>query len=73
MFTSFLPAVSKDALPKMSAEVRSWRVHLRTGRIVGSRAQEINPVVRGSSLTGNNHHLEGINELPRQLGCGGCG
>ena len=29
-FTSFLPAVSKDALNKMSAEVRSWRLHLRT-------------------------------------------
>ena len=27
---AFLPAASKEALKKMSAEVRSWRIHLRT-------------------------------------------
>jgi RNA-directed DNA polymerase len=26
-FTGFLPAISKDALKKISAEVRSWRLH----------------------------------------------
>ena len=31
MFTAFLPAISKDALKKISAEVRSWRLHHRTG------------------------------------------
>ena len=46
-FTSFLPAVSKDALAKMSAEVRRWRLHLRTWHTMGSLAREINPVVRG--------------------------
>ena len=46
-FTSFLPAVSKDALKKMSAEVRSWRLHLRTWHTMGSLARQINPVVRG--------------------------
>lgn len=30
MFTGFLPAVRKDALKRMSEEVRSWRIHLRT-------------------------------------------
>ena len=30
-FTGFLPAISKDALTKMSREVRRWRLHLRTG------------------------------------------
>ena len=47
-FTSFLPAVSKDAQAKMSAEVRRWRLHLRTWHTMGSLAREINPVVRGS-------------------------
>jgi RNA-directed DNA polymerase len=47
MFTSFLPAVSKDALKKMSAEVRSWRLHLRTGHDFVGLARQINPVVRG--------------------------
>ncbi|MGX6608103.1 reverse transcriptase domain-containing protein, partial [Micromonosporaceae bacterium Da 78-11] len=31
VFTCFLPAISKEALKKISAEVRSWRIHLRTG------------------------------------------
>jgi RNA-directed DNA polymerase len=47
MFTSFLPAVSKDALKKMSAQVRSWRLHLRPGCDFVGLARQINPVVRG--------------------------
>ena len=47
IFTSFLPAVSKDALSKMSAAVRSWRLHRRTGLTMSQLAREINPVVRG--------------------------
>ena len=46
-FTSFLPAVSKEAQAKMSAEVRRWRLHRRTWHTMGSLAREINPVVRG--------------------------
>jgi group II intron reverse transcriptase/maturase len=46
-FTSFLPAVSKDARNKMSAEVRRWRLHRRTWHTIGSLAREINPIVRG--------------------------
>ena len=45
--TSFLPTVSKDALAKMNAEVRRWRLHRRTWHTMGSLAREINPVVRG--------------------------
>jgi RNA-directed DNA polymerase len=47
MFTSFLPAISKDALNKISALVRSWRLHLRTGHSLGELAYKINPIVRG--------------------------
>jgi group II intron reverse transcriptase/maturase len=47
MFTSFLPAISKDALNKISREVRSWRLHLRTGRTLTDLARMINPIVRG--------------------------
>jgi RNA-directed DNA polymerase len=47
IFTSFLPAVSKDALKKISATVRSWRLHRRTGLTMSQLAREINPVVRG--------------------------
>jgi len=30
MFRSFLPAISKQALKRISAQVRSWRLHHRT-------------------------------------------
>jgi RNA-directed DNA polymerase len=47
MFLSFLPAISKDALTKISAQVRSWQLHHRTGRSFADLAREINPIVRG--------------------------
>jgi RNA-directed DNA polymerase len=47
MFAAFLPAVSKDKLKEMSAEVRSWRIHLRTATELDELATWINPVVRG--------------------------
>jgi len=50
IFTSFLPAVSKEALKEMSARVRAWRLHLRTGHTFVGLAREINPVVRGWML-----------------------
>jgi RNA-directed DNA polymerase len=46
-FTGFLPAVSKDALNKMSREVRRWRLHLLTGHTLADLARQINPIVRG--------------------------
>jgi len=46
-FTGFLPAVSKDALTRMSREVRRWRLHLRTGHTLAELARKINPTVRG--------------------------
>jgi group II intron reverse transcriptase/maturase len=46
-FTSFIPAISKDALKKISAEVRSWRLH-RWVRSDGTEiAKLINPKIRG--------------------------
>ncbi|MEU4863410.1 reverse transcriptase domain-containing protein [Kitasatospora aureofaciens] len=46
-FTSFLPAISKDALKKISAEVRSWRLHRRINLTFVDLARHINPMVRG--------------------------
>jgi len=46
-FTSFSPAVSKEALKKMSATVRSWRLHTRVDLSDRDLAQWINPIVRG--------------------------
>jgi len=47
VFTSFLPGVSKDALNKMSREVRRWRVHMHTRYSLAEVADWTNPVVRG--------------------------
>ena len=46
-FTSFLPAISKDALKKISAEVRSWRLHRQVEMTSADIARWINPEVRG--------------------------
>jgi RNA-directed DNA polymerase len=46
-FSSFNPAISKAALNKINADVRSWRLHNRTGREFTAVAREINPIVRG--------------------------
>lgn len=46
-FSNFLPAISKDALNKISAEVQSWRLHLRTGHTFKDLARRINPIVAG--------------------------
>ena len=46
-FTGFLPAISKAALKKISEQVRSWRLHRRTGLTAADLARKINPVVRG--------------------------
>ena len=46
-FSAFLPAISKYALKRLNAEVRSWRLHHRTGHTFGDLARRINPIVRG--------------------------
>ena len=46
-FSSFLPAISKNALKKISAEVQSWRLYNRTGQDLIDVARDINPIIRG--------------------------
>ena len=47
MFTGFNPAISDDALKKISAQVRSWRLHRYTQISEADIARRINPIVRG--------------------------
>lgn len=47
LFRSFLPAISREALSRISAEVRSWRLHHRTHLTEADLARRINPIVRG--------------------------
>jgi RNA-directed DNA polymerase len=47
VFTGLGPAVSKTALKKMSAEVRSWRLHHYTTFSERDLARWINPIMSG--------------------------
>jgi RNA-directed DNA polymerase len=51
MFLSFSPAISREALNKISEEVRRWRRHRRTGLTFAELAQRINPIVAGWMTT----------------------
>jgi RNA-directed DNA polymerase len=46
-FNNFLPAISKETLNRINAEVRSWRLHRRTGHTFKDLARRINPIVAG--------------------------
>jgi RNA-directed DNA polymerase len=46
-FNNFPPAVSKEALKRISAEVRSSRLHRRIGYTFNDLARRINPIMGG--------------------------
>jgi hypothetical protein len=46
-FTGFNPAISSDALKKISRQVRSWRLHRHTEISEADLAAWVNPRVRG--------------------------
>jgi RNA-directed DNA polymerase len=46
-FTSFLPAVSSDALKRMRQTVRDWRIHRRTSATLEDLALQCNPIIQG--------------------------
>jgi RNA-directed DNA polymerase len=46
-FTSFLPAVSREALRRMMRQMREWKVHRMTWTSLQDLAQRYNPVLRG--------------------------
>ena len=47
VFTSFAPAISKEALKRISETVRRWRLDRKTGQTLADLARWINPIVRG--------------------------
>jgi RNA-directed DNA polymerase len=67
MFTGFLPAVSKDALKRMSEEARSWRIHLRTGTELQDLADWINPIVRGWMTYYGRYYRTALDRLLRRI------
>ena len=47
MFTSFLPAVSQEALHGMGRQIRQWRMHQWVTEHLAELAAQINPIVAG--------------------------
>lgn len=47
IFRAFLPAISGEALRRISSEVRSRRLHYRTSLAEADLARFINPIIRG--------------------------
>jgi group II intron maturase len=47
MYTRFPPAIIRDALKKISGEVRGWRLHRKVNYTFAGLAAMINPVVAG--------------------------
>jgi hypothetical protein len=75
-FSSFLPAISKPAMKRISAEVRSWRLHLRTGHEFADLARRINPIVRSwmqyyGAFYGRRYPVSCPASMP--IWCGGSG
>jgi len=67
MFAAFLPAVSKDALKRMSEELRSWRIHTRTATELEDIASWVNPVVRGWMAYYGKIYRTELNALLRRI------
>ncbi|MET7621969.1 group II intron maturase-specific domain-containing protein [Streptomyces sp. NPDC005408] len=46
-FLSFAPGISREALTRISREVRSWRLHRRADLAFNELARRMNPVIGG--------------------------
>jgi len=66
-YTGFLPAVSKDALKRMSEEVRSWRIHLHDAKELEDIAAWVNPRVRGWITYYGKFFRSALNPLLRRI------
>src|SRR5487761_1031564 len=65
--TGFLPAVSKDALKRMSEEVRSWRIHRHSTMELEDIAAWVNPRVRGWIAYYGRYYRTALEPLLRRI------
>ena len=47
LFTSFLPAISQNAINKIKEEIWEWKLWKKTGRNIETLADTYNPIIRG--------------------------
>jgi RNA-directed DNA polymerase len=67
LFTAFAPAMSTDAIKAKNAEVRSWRLHLRTNLTLDSLARIFNPTVRGWMQYWGRYHRHVMHPLLQRI------
>ena len=47
VFTSYLPAISTDAMKRIREEIGNWQIHRRTPSTMAELAKQYNPVIQG--------------------------
>jgi retron-type reverse transcriptase len=67
LFTAFTPAISPEALNKISREVRRWRIHTRTRHELHELADRINPIVRGWMTYYGRFHRSMLHPLLKRI------
>jgi len=66
-FINFSPAVSDKAGKAMRAEIRSWKLHLRSDKAIEDLARMFNPVVRGWLQYYGRYYRSALYPIMRQL------
>ena len=66
-FINFTPAVSDKAGKAIRAEIRSWKLHLRSDKAIGDLSRMFNPTVRGWLQYYGRYYRSALYPLMRQL------
>lgn len=66
-FINFTPAVSDKAGKAIRAEIRSWRLHLRSDKAIEDLARMFNPIIRGWLQYYGRYYRSALYPLMRQL------
>jgi RNA-directed DNA polymerase len=66
-FINFTPAVSDKAGKAIRAEIRSWRLHLRSDKAIEDLSRMFNPIIRGWLQYYGRYYRSALYPLMRQL------
>jgi len=66
-FINFTPAVSDKAGKNIRAEIRSWKLHLRSDKAIEDLARMFNPIIRGWLQYYGRYYRSALYPLMRQL------
>jgi len=66
-FINFTPAVSEKAGKAIRAEIRSWKLHLRSDKAIEDLSRMFNPIIRGWLQYYGQYYRSALYPLMRQL------